>query len=146
MHSWLFNAAGESLLLSRLQKAPLEGYCQLKLSHHSTNASHQPTMPMDMLQHTRPTLHRKPAGRMPCFPFSVLIAHTTYLQVPIPTLSWADLRKAPPIDLDFAPRAFRRACCNKELQTDLVDLPNCTVDPHIARVYHRQATASRHSA
>ena len=58
-------------------------------------------------------------------------------------LSWADLRKAPPIDLDFAPRAFRRACCSKELQTDYVDLPNCTVDPQLARVYQRQVAAKQ---
>ena len=128
----------ECLLLSRMQKAASDCFLLIEAC---TGSARQPRALINTCRHTRPMPAQQACRQSAHSRLSV--RHDVNLQVPVPMLSWADLRQAPPIDLDFAPRAFRRACCNKELQTDYVDLPNCTVDHHIARVYQRQVAAKQ---
>ena len=61
-------------------------------------------------------------------------------QVPIPSLQWAGLQQSPAIDMDFVPRAFRRVCCSKETDSDLVDFAKCTLESSSgARVFTRHS-------
>ena len=60
-----------------------------------------------------------------------------HVQVKIKLSNFAAMQNAPAIDMDFAPVVFRRACCNKESEGDMVFFENCTQAYGHAATYQR---------